>query len=142
LTLFASVYEVYTEEVVPGGFIVHFAGKLYEATPEGITAIARQMDVLSRVDDVEKVTSFFNTRYLLGYYSGTCVMGRPEEDPNRDCFPDDPRRLKLDEPLGAFSSPNRYRQLEYRSPHKKDWTDVNDVPGRADPEVRRFALSS
>lgn len=129
---------VYTEEVVPGDFIVHFAGKLYEATPAGITAIARQMDVLSRVDDVEKVASFFNTRYLLGFYSGTCVMGAPKDDPNRECLPNDERRLKLDEPLGAFSQPNRYRQLEYRAPHKKDWKDVNDVKDRALPETRRI----
>lgn len=128
---------MYTEEVVPGDFIVHFAGKLYEATPAGITAIARQLDVLSRVDDVEKVSSFFNTRYLLGYYSGTCVMGTPKDDPNRDCYPDDERRLKLDEPLGAFSQPNRYRQLIYRAPHKQHWKDPNDVPGRAQPETRR-----
>lgn len=126
--------------MIPGDFIVHFAGKLYEATPTGIAAIARQVDVLSRVDDVEKVASFFNTRYMLGYYSGTCVMGNEQEDPNRTCLPDDERRLKLDEPLGSFSSPNRYRQLEYRNPLKKDWVDVNDVPGRTDIVIRRVAL--
>lgn len=133
---------VYTEEAIPGDFILHFAGKLYEATPKGITAIARQFDTLSRVDDIEKVKSFFNTRYFLGYYSGTCVMGKPEVDPNRDCFPNDERRLKLDAPLGAFSTPNRYRQLEFRNPRHANWKDVNDVPGRADPQVRRVVSLS
>eukprot|EP00173_Palmaria_palmata_P001341 Plantae.Rhodophyta-Palmaria_palmata.ctg17375.p1 GENE.Plantae.Rhodophyta-Palmaria_palmata.ctg17375~~Plantae.Rhodophyta-Palmaria_palmata.ctg17375.p1 ORF type:complete len:129 (-),score=19.79 Plantae.Rhodophyta-Palmaria_palmata.ctg17375:222-608(-) len=128
--------------MVPGDFIVHFAGKLYEATPPGIAAIARQVDLLSRVDDVEKVSSFFSTRYILGYYSGMCVMGDEREDPNRDCFPDDQRRLKLDAPLGSFSSPNRYHHLAYRSPLRSGWKDPNDVPGRADPEIRRFALAS
>jgi hypothetical protein len=133
---------VYTEEYRPGDFIIHFAGKLYEATPDGIAAIARQFDVLSRVDDVEKIRSFFSTPYLLGYYSGTCVMGTPEQDPNRECLPDDPRRLKLDEPLGAFSEPNRYRQLEYRIPRMKDWKDPNDVPGRTDIKVRRSVVAA
>lgn len=128
---------VYTEEYNPGDFIVHFAGKLYEATPVGITAIARQYDVLSRVDDIDKIKAFFDTRYLFGYYSGTCVMGSPAEDPQRECKPNDPRRLRLDEPMGAFSSPNRYRQLEYRNPRIKDWKDPNDLPGRADVKVPR-----
>jgi galactosyl transferase GMA12/MNN10 family len=128
---------VYTEEYIPGDFIVHFAGKLYEATPMGISAIARQFDVLSRVDDVGKISTFFSTPYMLGSFSGTCVMGTPENDPNRECKPDDPRRLKLPEPLGSFSSPNRYRQLEYRSPKFAGWKDPNDVPGRSDVHQRR-----
>jgi hypothetical protein len=128
---------VYTEEYVPGDFIVHFAGKLYEATPEGIAAIARQFDVLSRVDDINKISSFFTTQYLLGSFSGTCVMGNLEQDPQRECSPDDPRRLKLPEPLGSFSSPNRYRQLQYRNPSFADWKDPNDVPGRADVKQPR-----
>jgi hypothetical protein len=131
---------VYTEEYRPGDFVIHFAGKLYEATPDGISAIARQFDVLSRVDDVEKIRSFFSTPYLLGYFSGTCVMGTPEQDPNRECLPNDPRRLKMDEPLGAFSEPNRYRQLEYRIPRMKDWKDPNDVPGRTDIKLRRSII--
>lgn len=133
---------VYTEEYRPGDFIVHFAGKLYEATPEGISAIARQFDVLSRIDDIEKVSSFFTTPYLLNYYSGTCVMGSPEEDPNRDCKPDDPRRLKLPESLGSFSTPNRYRQLEFRNPRMAGWTDPNDTPGATDIKVRRVKVSA
>lgn len=132
---------VYTEEYRPGDFIVHFAGKLYEATPWGIGDIARQFDVLSRVDDTEKIASFFNTRYLLNYFSGTCVMGAPEKDPKRDCDPFDSRRMKLPETLGSFSSPNRYRQLEYRSPRLKDWKDPNDVPGRTDIKIRRTVKS-
>lgn len=128
---------VYTEEYRPGDFIVHFAGKLYEATPWGIGDIARQFDVLSRVDDAEKIAHFFNTRYLLNYFSGTCVMGDPKKDPNRDCNPLDERRLRLPEPLGSFSVPNRYRQLEYRSPRLKEWKDPNDVPGATDIKVRR-----
>lgn len=128
---------VYTEEYRPGDLIVHFAGKLYEATPWGIGDIARQFDVLSRVDDEEKIRSFFDTQYLLNYFSGTCVMGPPEEDPNRNCDPFDERRLKLPEPLGSFSYPNRYRQLEYRNPSLKDWKDPHDVPGATDIKTRR-----
>lgn len=128
---------VYTEEYRPGDFIVHFAGKLYEATPSGIGDIARQFDVLSRVDDIDKIRAFFDTQYLLNYFSGTCVMRSPEEEPNRDCNPQDNRRLKLPEPLGAFSYPNRYRQLEYRNPKIKDWKDRFDVPGATDIKVRR-----
>lgn len=133
---------VYTEEYRPGDFILHFAGKLYEATPWGITDIARQFDVLSRVDDVEKISHFFNTRYLLNYFSGTCVMGTPDKDPNRDCNPLDNRRLKLPEPLIAMSYPNRYRQLEYRNPRMKDWKDPYDVPGATDIKVRRHVHTS
>lgn len=128
---------VYTEEYRPGDFIVHFAGKLYEATPWGIGDIARQFDVLSRIDDTEKISHFFNTRYLLNYFSGTCVMGDPKSDPNRDCDPFDNRRLKLPEPLISFSTPNRYRQLEYRNPRIKDWKDPYDVPGALDVKVPR-----
>lgn len=131
---------VYTEEYNPGDFIVHFAGKLYEATPAGISAIARQFDVLSRVDDVEKISSFFSTNYVLGYFSGTCVIGTPERDPNRECLPNDPRRLRLPEPLGSFSHPNRYRQLQYRNPRLTNWQDPNDVPGRTDVRQRRYKL--
>lgn len=128
---------VYTEEYRPGDFIVHFAGKLYEATPWGIGDIARQFDVLSRVDDEEKIASFFNTRYLLNYFSGTCVMGSPENDPVRDCDPYDKRRMKLPETLGSFSYPNRYRQLEYRNPNIKDWKDPYDVPGAMEIKMKR-----
>lgn len=132
---------VYTEEYRPGDFIVHFAGKLYEATPKGITAIARQFDVLARAEEREQVEAFFDTPYFLNYFSGTCVMGPPEVDKNRDCHPDDPRRMKLPESLGAFSSPNRYRQLELRSPRFAKWKDQYDVPGAADIKVRRHPVS-
>ena len=130
---------VYTEEYRPGDFILHFAGKLYEATPWGIGDIARQFDVLSRVDEQEKIAYFFNTRYLLNYFSGTCVMGDPKQDPNRECNPHDERRLKLPEPLGSFSYPNRYRQLEYRNPRLKHWKDPYDIPGAMDIKIRREA---
>lgn len=133
---------VYTEEYRAGDFILHFAGKLYEATPQGVTAIARQFDVLSRIDNVEKISSFFDTPYLLNYYSGTCAMGTPQKDPNRECKPDDPRRMKLPEPLAAFSTPNRYRQLEYRNPRLAGWKDPNDVPGATDIKVRRVKATS
>ncbi|CAN8076786.1 unnamed protein product [Agarophyton chilense] len=133
---------VYTEEYRPGDFIIHFAGKLYEATPWGITDIARQFDVLSRVPDQHKISHFFNTRYLLNYFSGTCVMGPPDKDPNRDCDPNDERRLKLPEPLIAMSYPNRYRQLEYRNPKLKHWTDPYDIPGASDIKIRRTTQAS
>lgn len=133
---------VYTEEYNPGDFIVHFAGKLYEATPWGISDIARQFDVLSRVDDDEKINHFFNTRYMLNYFSGTCVMGDDKKDPNRDCNPHDPRRMRLPEPLGAFSHPNRYRQLQYRAPRFKDWKDPNDIPGATDIKKPRVIPDS
>lgn len=133
---------VYTEEYRAGDFIVHFAGKLYEATPEGITAIARQFDVLSRIDEAEKVAAFFDTQYMLNYFSGTCVMGAPEKDPNRECRPDDARRMKLPEPLKAFSTPNRYRQLEYRSPGHAGWKDPHDVPGATDIKIRRVKVEA
>lgn len=128
---------VYTEEYQPGDFILHFAGKLYEATPWGIGDIARQFDVLSRVDDDQKIAHFFNSRYLLNYFSGTCVMGKPEEDPNRDCDPYDSRRMRLPEPLGSMSYPNRYRQLEFRNPRLKDWKDPHDILGATDIRKRR-----
>lgn len=133
---------VYTEEYRPGDFIVHFAGKLYEATPWGIGDIARQFDVLSKVDNVEKISHFFNTKYLLNYYSGTCVMGDPKSDPKRDCDPHDERRLKLPEPLISFSYPNRYRQLQYRNPGLKNWKDPNDFPGAADLKKPRIVEGS
>lgn len=133
---------VYTEEYRPGDFILHFAGKLYEATPWGIGDIARQFDVLSRVDDVDKITYFFNTRYLLNYFSGTCVMGDPKSDPNRDCNPYDERRLRLPEPLLSFSYPNRYRQLEYRNPRLKNWRDPYDVSGATDIKKVRVIESA
>ncbi len=69
---------VYTEEYRPGDFLVHLAGKLYEATPTGTAAIARQLDVFSRTEDVSLIEAFFDTRYLLGSYSGTCVVKQGE----------------------------------------------------------------
>lgn len=128
---------VYTEEYRPGDFILHLAGKLYEATPWGTGDLARQFDVLSRIDDKVKIAHFFNTRYLLNYYSGTCVMGDPKKDPKRDCDPYDERRMRLPEPLGSFSYPNRYRQLEYRNPRLKNWKDPNDVAGATDIKKAR-----
>lgn len=127
---------VYTEEYRPGDFLVHMAGKLYEATPTGTAAIARQLDVFSRAEDVSLIEAFFDTRYLLGSYSGTCVVKQGEE---RDCPQADKRRLMLDAPLGDWSSPDRYKHVQLRHASNKGWTDAADVPGALDIKVRRVA---
>lgn len=123
---------VYTEEYQPGDFMLHMAGKLYEATEAGAVAIMRQFDTLSLADDVVDVAAFFDTPYLLNRFSGTC----PEKtDP---CPPEDPSRLKLPEALGKFSKPNRYRHVGERYHWLKHWRDIYDIPdwnkGRVSPK--------
>lgn len=129
---------VYTEEYRPGDFLVHMAGKLYEATPAGTAAIARQLDVFSRTEDVSLIEAFFDTRYLLGPYSGTCVVKQGEQ---RNCAQRDTRRLMLDAPLGDWSTPDRYKHVQLRHSSNKGWTDDADVPGAMDIKVRRVPKS-
>lgn len=119
--------DTYTEEYRPGDFLLHFAGKLYEATEPGLFAIANQFDILSMVDDVEDITAFFRGRHLLNYYSGVCKVQRGERQSH--CSPDDPRRIILNESLGSMSMPNRYRHVGLRYYWLGDWTDKYDVPG-------------
>jgi len=126
---------VYTEEYRPGDFLVHMAGKLYEATPAGTAAIARQLDVFSRTDDVSLIEAFFDTRYLLGYYSGTCVV---KEGEDRHCGQTDGRRLRLEAPLGEWSNPDRYKHVKLRHASNRGWKDAADVPGAMDIKVRRL----
>ncbi|GAB0495345.1 hypothetical protein MMPV_006644 [Pyropia vietnamensis] len=114
---------VYTEEYRPGDFLVHMAGKLYEATTSGATAIARQFDLLSRAgDDVADVAAFFDTRYLAGGLSGLC----PDEGNGSQCPPEDERRMKLAEPLGAMANPGRYKHVGLRYDWLEGWTDRHD----------------
>ena len=129
------VLDVYGEEYVPGDFLVHFAGKLYEATEAGLWSIARQFELLSTADHVEDVAAFFKTRYLLNAFSGTCVKGVGQK---RECKPSDPRRVRLGEPLSALaqSPKGRYRHVGLRYAWLAAWTDKYDVPGwdaRASP---------
>lgn len=119
--------DVYTEEYRPGDFLMHFAGKLYEATEPGLFAIANQYDILSTVDDVEDIEAFFRGRHVLNYYSGTCKLNFHEKQ--RDCPPDDPRRISLNESLGSMSYPNRYRHVGLRYYWLGTWRDKYDVPG-------------
>lgn len=114
----------YPEEYRPGDFLVHMAGKLYEATTAGANAIAHQFDVLSMVDDVRDVDAFFKSQYLLSKYSGVCTR---EGVHDSACKPSDPDRLKLDEPLAAMSSPNRYRHVGMRYHWLGDWKDIYDT---------------
>lgn len=117
---------VYLEEYRPGDFLLHMAGKLYESTENGLWAIARQFDVLSMVDDVNDIKAFFNTRYLLNYYSGTC----DRRNGANDCKPDDGRRLKLNETLASMSTPKRYRHVALRYYFfPNGWTDPYDITG-------------
>lgn len=120
------VLNVYPEEYRPGDFLVHLAGKLYEATPAGVTALARQFDVFGQVDDIKGIAAFFSTRYILNKYSGMCMI--LEEEYGRECKPEDDHRLKLDERLLDFSSPNRYRHVGMRYYWLKQWKDQYDVP--------------
>lgn len=117
---------VYAEEYRPGDFLLHMAGKLYEMTTAGATAVAHQFDVLSTVDDIEDVESFFQSPYVLTRYSGVCDV--TEGNPN-ECLPEDNRRLKLKEPLISMSSPNRYRHVGLRYYWLGDWKDEYDVEG-------------
>lgn len=118
---------VYTEEYQPGDFLIHFAGKLYEATEPGLVAIATQFDILSGVDDIEDVRAFFRGRRLLNYYSGVCPVGKGHRQ--SECKPNDPRRILLNESLGSMSYPNRYRHVGLRYYWLGNWKDKYDVPG-------------
>lgn len=119
------VVNVYVEEFRPGDFLLHMAGKLYEATTEGAIALAHQFDVLSIAEEQEDVEAFFRDKYLLNKYSGICqIKGRDSE-----CKPGDERRLKLDEPLGAMSFPARYRHVALRYYWIPNWKDKYDTEG-------------
>lgn len=118
---------VYTEEYRAGDFLVHMAGKLYEATTQGAIAIANQLDVLSTVADQEDIEAFFRTQYMLNYYSGICVHNLGEGR-DSDCKPDDERRLRLKEALGTMSWPKRYRHVAMRYYWMPDWRDKYDTP--------------
>lgn len=115
----------YVEEYRPGDFLVHLAGKLYEATTTGATAIANQFDILSLLDDVKDIEAFFNSIFLLNRYSGLCVIG--EEDPFETCPVIDRRRITLLEPLGSMSFPYRYRHVGLRYYWLQGWTDSFDI---------------
>lgn len=117
---------VYAEEYQPGDFLLHMAGKLYEMTTAGATAVAHQFDILSTIDDIEDIEAFFQSHYLLTTYSGVCNMA--EGDPHQ-CVPEDERRLKLKEPLITMSAPNRYRHVGLRYYWLQDWKDEYDVEG-------------
>lgn len=118
---------VYLEEYRPGDFLVHMAGKLYEATEAGLFAIANQLDILSMVDDKEDIEAFFRSPALLNYYCGLCPVKYGEKQ--RSCKRDDPRRIFLNESLGSMSYPNRYRHVGLRYYWLGDWKDKYDVPG-------------
>lgn len=117
---------VYTEEYRPGDFLLHMAGKLYEATEPGLFAIANQFDILSMVDDIEDVKAFFRGRHLLNYYSGTCKVKRGQRQSS--CKPGDPRRILLNESLLSMSYPNRYRHVGLRYYWLGNWKDKYDDP--------------
>lgn len=114
---------VYVEEYRPGDFLLHMAGKLYEATTAGATAIAHQFDILSMVDDIQDIDAFFQGQYFLNAYSGTC----DHREGGHECKPEDPRRLKLKEPLLAMSYPYRYRHVGLRYYWLKKWHDHYDT---------------
>ena len=118
---------VYTEEYRPGDFLLHMAGKLYEATEPGLFAIANQFDILSMADDVEDIKAFFRSTKLLNYYSATCAVNAGQRQ--HSCKPEDPRRILLNETLGSMSYPNRYRHVGLRYYWLGDWKDKYDVPG-------------
>lgn len=117
---------VYVEEFRAGDFLLHMAGKLYEATTEGAIAIAQQFDVLSFVEDVEDVEAFFRGQYVLNYYSGICA---DKETADSECAPTDERRLRLKEALGSMSMPKRYRHVGLRYYWMPDWRDEYDKEG-------------
>ncbi|KAJ8904573.1 hypothetical protein NDN08_001091 [Rhodosorus marinus] len=124
---------VYTEEYRPGDFLLHMAGKLYEAGVEGATALMRQYDALSLAPDASYARGFLYSKYVLTYYSGLCDL---RELPNRDCPPESEHRLKLEEPLGAISIPNRYRHVGERYYWLKEWKDMYDFPGWDEGKVQ------
>lgn len=113
----------YTEEYRPGDFLLHMAGKLYESTTEGATAIAHQFDMLSMQEDPDDIKAFFNSRYLLNMYSGTCDISMD----NSECGQEDDRRIKLNESLGSMSDPYRYRHVALRYHWMPDWKDIYDT---------------
>lgn len=116
---------VYVEEYRAGDFVLHMAGKLYEATTKGAIALANQFDVLSMADDVEDVDAFFRGQHVLNRYSGVCVGVNHDSE----CAPTDARRTRLEEPLGSMSSPKRYRHVALRYYWIPDWTDAYDKEG-------------
>lgn len=120
-----SSINVYVEEYRPGDFLLHMAGKLYEATSAGALALAKQFDVLSMVDDEDDITAFFRGQYILGYYSGVCKS----DGKDSECPPGDNKRIKLTEPLGTMSTPNRYRHVGLRYYWLGDWKDSYDFVG-------------
>lgn len=123
---------VYAEEYRAGDFLVHMAGKLYESTTKGAVAIANQYDMLSEIDNVEDVSSFFHGPYLLNRYNGLC----DGSDGKKRCQgSEDGGRMKLDEPLEAMSTPNRYRHVGLRYYWLQDWKDVYDTEGWNDGRV-------
>jgi hypothetical protein len=119
-------FNVYPEEYRPGDFIVHMAGKLYEATEPGLWAIANQLDIFSAVDDVCDIEAFFDTRYLLNYYSGVCKVKLGEKQSS--CSPEDDRRIRLEQPLASMAAKYRYRHVALRYYFLQNWTDKYDVP--------------
>mmetsp|Transcript_41508 Transcript_41508/g.163348 ORF Transcript_41508/g.163348 Transcript_41508/m.163348 type:complete len:218 (+) Transcript_41508:886-1539(+) len=122
------IINVYTEEYIPGDFIVHMAGKLYEATTPGTVAIARQFDLFSFQEDVENIRAFFSTRYLLNYYTGYCKV--TEETYSKECKHPDDRRLMMKQSLGDCSKESRYWHTVWRDKNRDaPWTDKHDVPG-------------
>eukprot|EP00189_Rhodosorus_marinus_P013233 CAMPEP_0184744234 /NCGR_PEP_ID=MMETSP0315-20130426/7050_1 /TAXON_ID=101924 /ORGANISM="Rhodosorus marinus, Strain UTEX LB 2760" /LENGTH=391 /DNA_ID=CAMNT_0027215893 /DNA_START=167 /DNA_END=1342 /DNA_ORIENTATION=+ len=122
------IINVYTEEYKPGDFIVHMAGKLYEATTQGAVAIARQFDLFSLQDDVENIRAFFSTRYLLNYYTGYCKVTK--ETWERECKHPDDRRTMMKQTLGDCSKESRYWHTQWRDKSRDTpWTDEHDVPG-------------
>lgn len=126
-TLPKHVINVYTEEYRPGDFLVHMAGKLYEATVEGAVAITRQFDVLSRQENPKAVEAFFTTRYLLNAYSGHCRLPKEDYEMKNYCPPTDDRRSKLDQPMLAMSVPDRYQHAGIRRVSLMGWKDKWDV---------------
>lgn len=139
---------VYTEEYQPGDFLLHMAGKLYEATTTGTNALAHQFDLLSMIDDYEDVAAFFRGPYLLNFYSGICNETDTRYEQLSDCKPEDPRRIQLEEPLIHMSSPNRYRHVGLRYYWLHRWTDKYDIKGWNDnrlifdPSGRAFITTS
>eukprot|EP00871_Galdieria_phlegrea_P005414 jgi/Galph1/5874/GphlegSOOS_G4503.1 len=121
------IMNVYLEEYRPGDFLLHMAGKLYEATPDGATAIAQQFDVLSQVQDVDDIDAFFRTHFVLNY-GGLCLL--PAEQ-GLVCPPEHQRRLV--EPMNALTSSDRYKHVIIRYPWMgRKWQDkwAHVVPER------------
>jgi hypothetical protein len=136
---------VYLEEYRAGDFLVHMAGKLYEATEPGLWAIANQLDIFSIVEDVKDIDAFLSSRYFLNRFSGVCPVSPGEKQSS--CTPSDPRRFRLKEPLGAMSTPDRYRHVGMRYYFLPAWKDQYDVPGwnkkrKELPLVSRAAASA